>query len=345
VEAATHPLTLDDARALRAAGDWRALADRGAATPPEVLAAEPEVAYAYAAACRHLGDARRAVQVAELARDEARRHGNRLLSAEAVNLIGNACFEQGRLEDAERSFAELLQGAADWGDEEFTARASNNLGVISNVRGRRDLALGYYERAAAAYQRIGNFFGLAQTHQNLGISYRDLGFDADADAHFRRAMEMVDAARAAGVARAETDLESLVGIAETERALLRARAGDGALAEALARRALQRFRDLGEPWGQADALRVLAAAARAAGRDSDARALLDQSLEIAREHNYLLPLAEVQRDRGLLLRDAGDTAGAVEALTASAAHFRTLGAAAEAEAVAAIARAVGPHPA
>ncbi|HEU0012943.1 MAG TPA: tetratricopeptide repeat protein, partial [Longimicrobium sp.] len=321
--ASVRPLTLDDARALRAAGDWRALAERGAATPAQVLAAEPEVAYAYAAACRHLGDPGRAVQLAELARDEARRHGNRLLTADAVNLIGNAWFEQGRLDDAECSFAELLEVAAEWADEEFTARASNNLGVISNVRGRRDLALGYYERAAAAYQRNGNFFGLAQTHQNLGISYRDLGFDADADAHFRRAMEMVDAARAAGVARAETDLQVLVGIAETERALLRARAGDGALAGALARRALQRFRDLGEPWGQADALRVLAAAARAEGRGGDARGLLDEALAIAREHNYLLPLAEVQRDRGLLLRDTGDAAGAVAALTDSAAHFRT----------------------
>ena len=82
----------------------------------------------------------------------------------------------------------------------------------------------------------------------------------------------------------------------------------------MATRALERFTRLGEPLGRADALRVLAAAARASGRDEAAAPFLDDALEIARAHSDPLLMAEVQRDRGLLLRDQGDADAAREAL-------------------------------
>ncbi|HVH11812.1 MAG TPA: hypothetical protein VM759_02110, partial [Longimicrobium sp.] len=135
------PLTLEDARALRAAGDWRTLFARGSVLGAEQLRAEPELAYAYAAACRQLGDTTRAIEVGGWAEAQARRGGDRRRAAEAVNLVGNALFEAGRLDEAEARFGELLAYASEWGDEEFGARASNNLGILANVRGRRDLAL------------------------------------------------------------------------------------------------------------------------------------------------------------------------------------------------------------
>jgi tetratricopeptide (TPR) repeat protein len=333
------PLTLEDARALRAAGDWRTLAARGAALHAAQLQAEPELAYAYAAACRQLGDTSRALEVAGWAEAGARRQGDRRRAAEAVNLVGNALFEEGRLDEAEARFGELLAYASEWSDEEFGARASNNLGILANVRGRRDLALASYQRALASYQRLGNVLGLAQTHHNLGISYRDLGFDREADAHFRRAVDLARADGPAAAARAaETDTETVIAVAEAERAMLRVRSGDAALAEALATRALQRFERIGDPRGRADVLRVLAAAARAGGRDEAAFPFLDEALDIARAHSDPLLMAEVQRDRGLLLRDGGDADGARAALTESAEHFGRLGATAEAEAVTAIVR-------
>lgn len=333
------PLTLEDARALRAAGDWRTLSARGAVLGVDVLRAEPELAYAYAAACRQLGDTARAIQVAGWAEAQARRGGDRRRAAEAVNLVGNALFEEGRLDEAEARFGELLAYASAWGDEEFGARASNNLGILANVRGRRDLALASYQRALASYQRLGNVLGLAQTHHNLGISYRDLGFDREADAHFRRAVELAGSDGQAAAARAaETDTETVIAVAEVERAMLRVRSGDAPLAEALATRALQRFERIGDPRGRADVLRVLAAAARAGGRDEAAGPFLDEALEIACAHSDPLLMAEVQRDRGLLLRDRGDADGARAALAESAEHFARLGATAEAEAVAAIGR-------
>ncbi|HEY7768954.1 tetratricopeptide repeat protein [Longimicrobium sp.] len=329
---ATAPLPetelLDRARALRAAGQWPALERLGSGLAREALLAEPELGFLYALASRVVGSTERALEVAEQVERAAGQRGDRRVRAEAANLAGIAHFEAGRLARAEEVWGGLLEAAAGWGDDEAATRASNNLGVLANVRGWRDQALVHYERALAAYQRTGNVRGMAETHHNLGISYRDLGLDREADAHFRRAIELAGQAGA----------EDVVAIAETERASLRARAGDGALAEAMVVRALERFERLGEPLGRADALRVRASAAHARSREQEASEYLQSALEIARQHADPLLLAEVQRDRGLLLRDTGEVEGARAALEESAAHFATLGAAAEAEAVASIAR-------
>ena len=324
----TASLTLSRTRELRQARAWPELARLGDALSDQALRDAPEVGYAYAAACRHVGRPARALEVGTAVEAEARRRGARRLAAEAVNLVGNVLFETGRPDQAEARFGELLEYASEWDDEELAARASNNLGVLANVRGRRDLALACYQRATAAYQRLGDLLGLAETHHNLGISYRDLGFDREADAHFVRAIGYAEQCGAASVA----------GLAESERALLRVRAGDPDMATVLAERARTRFQGLGDPVRAAEAERVLAAADRARGRADRARARLDAALTAARAYPNTLLVAEVQRDRGLLLRDAGEVDAARQALTEAAEHFARLGSTAEAEAVSAIAR-------
>jgi tetratricopeptide (TPR) repeat protein len=317
------PLSPDEARTLRAAGSWRELAERGAALSDEALAAEPEVAYAVAAAFRNTGRGARALELADKAEAEARVRGDRRLAAEAVNLSGNCLFELGRPGEAEARFEALLEYATEAGEEEFAARAANNLGVLANVRGARDRALAWYGRALASYQRLGNVRGLAETHHNLGISYRHLGFTREADAHYQRAIALAEEAMA----------ERVAGLAETGRALLAVRAGDGPFGEALAEHARHRFAAVGDPIGEAEAVRVQAAAARADGRDEDAAERLGAALAVARALGNMLLLADVQRDRGLLFRDRGQAPEAREALLESAAQYDSLGAAAEAGAV------------
>jgi len=254
---------------------------------------------------------------------EARRRGDRRLLLEVINLAGNALFESGRASDAETRYAEMLDASTAWDDEEGKARAANNLGVLANVRGRRDLALTFYQRALASYHRLGNVRGLAETHHNLGISYRDLGFDRDADTHFGRAVELSE----------EAGLEDVMALAEAERAGLRVRWRDGRLAGEMARRALERFRRISDPTGAAQAIRILGLAALAEGDATEAEVRLGEALEIARAHEDALLHAEVQRDRGMLLRDRGDASGAREALADAVEHFERIGAAAEAEAL------------
>jgi tetratricopeptide (TPR) repeat protein len=316
-------LAVEQARALRAAGQWQLLLERTAALGDEALFAEPELAFLHAVALRRVGRTTRALEVLRLVEPEARRRGDQRLIAEVVNLTGIVLWESGKAAEAEVRFGELLESASERDDEEGTARACNNLGVLCNVRGRRELALTYYQRALAAYQRMGNVAGLSQTHHNLGISYRDLRFDREADAHFERAVQLAE----------EAGQEDVIALAEAERANLRVRWGDGRLAGEMARRALERFGRIADPTGAAQAIRILGLAARAEDRFDEAAARFDEALEIARTHDDALLHAEVQRDRGLLLRDRGDAAAAGEALTDAMEHFAQIGAAAEAEAI------------
>lgn len=319
---AAPPPTLEEVRALVARREWQRIVE-SVSVHAESGVLEPEVVYHYADALRRTGRAAESLRVAEALAAPARQRGDRFLQIHLANLTGICLFELGRNDDAEERFSQLLELASEWGDEESAGRACNNLGMLANIRGARDRALACYGRALAAYQRVGYTRGLAQTHHNLGISYRDLGFDREADAHYLRAIELAGAAES----------EDVVALAETERAVLRVRGGDGALARTLAQRARDRFERIGDPVGRAETVRVLALAARASGDDAAAAGLLEEAFEAARAHSDPLLRAEVQRDRGFLLRDRGEVASARDALADSAAHFETIGAAAEAAAV------------
>lgn len=317
---ALHPsASLAEARARAAARDWQGLARMAAELPPEQLQAEPELGYLCADSLHRTGSAERALQLATALEPALRRNGDRRLMLRLVNLIGVVLFETGRSDEAEQRFGDLLEEAVTWGDDEFAARASNNLGVISNIRGRKEMALTYYERALAAYQRLGHVRGLAQTYYNLGITYRDLDRPADAEDRYRRATELAEQSQSMDV----------VALAETERAVLHVRGGDALLAERWARRALQRFEQLGDPVRRAEAVRVLASSLRARGRLEEARDCLVEAAATAARANLLLR-AEVQRDLGLLLRDLGQLAEARDALLDAAAHFERLGSDADA---------------
>ena len=312
--------TLERARALAAAREWSALAALAATLAPDLLAEGAELGYLCADALNRTGQTAAAAAVANGVEAAVRRSGDRRLLLRLENLLGVIAFEAGDTALAEGRFAQLLEDAAGWGDDEFVARASNNLGVLANIRGQRELALTSYERALAAYQRLGHLRGLAQTHYNLGISYRDLTRLEEADTHYRRAIHF--AGRSAS--------EDVTALAETERAGLRIRSGDGSLADRWLAGAQQRFEQLGDPVRRAEVLRVRASAARLRGLREAARTHLEEALTVARAHSNLLLRAEVQRDRGTLLRELQEEEEARAALLDAAEHFARLGAEAEA---------------
>jgi tetratricopeptide (TPR) repeat protein len=310
---------LRDARKLAGERRWAELTtllDRW--TAPEILESA-ELAYLLADALRRVGRGAEAVELNRHAVDGAMRMGDCRLHLRALNLAGMLAFDAGNLDEAQTLFLDLLALATGAEDDEFAARASNNLGVIANVRGERELALTSYERALASYQRLGHARGLAQTHYNLGISYRDIGFAREADRHYSSAIRFAK----------ESDSLDVVALAETERGYLRARAGDGALAESLGARALLRHQQMEDPAGAANALRLLAEAASVRGdrplalqRLEDGRALLDRAPD---------PLlrAEIERDMGALLLASGDQAAARALLLQALHSFADLGARAE----------------
>jgi tetratricopeptide (TPR) repeat protein len=313
---------LREIRSLVSLRDWPAVAERLRGVPVEELLAEPELGFHYADACHRIGQAARAREIAESMEPRVLRLGDRALYLALVNVIGIAHFGSGDMERADARFGALLEYAAAWGNEEFAARAANNLGIIANLRGRSDEALTYFQRALASYARVGSGRGLAQTHHNLGIVYRDLGHLPEADGHLREALDFATAAES----------EDVVALAESEMANLKLRGGDSALARSLARRALQRFERLADPLGCAEARRVLATADEASGRLPEALQELERSLAAASAHDEPLLRAEVQRDRGRILAARGERQAALEAYLDAARHFDAIGARADAAA-------------
>ena len=306
----------DHVRTLALRRDWSGVAERAGALNDVQLFADLELAFHYADALWHLGRVPRALEVAERIEPAVRRRGGRRLTLHLLNVIGICLFRQGRNGHARARWAELLERASRWDDVEFVGRACNNLGMLANLAGHPDEALVLYERTVAAYGSIGFVHGLAQTHHNLALSYRDLGFRDRADGHLRRAAAL---ARQAG-------LDDVVALAQCERAALLVGAGDPAVAEALAAGAAERFARLGDALGRAEALRVRAGAARAAGRPERAAAWLDEALRAAAEDADPFLRAEVQRDRGELLASRGRAADARAALSESVKLFGRVGA-------------------
>lgn len=73
-----------------------------------------------------------------------------------MNLVGAALFDIGHTDEAEGCFSALLKLAGDAGDEEWRARAANNLGMIASCRGRGLLeqAEDYYHRGLEIALRV-----------------------------------------------------------------------------------------------------------------------------------------------------------------------------------------------
>jgi tetratricopeptide (TPR) repeat protein len=244
------------------------------------------------------------------------RSGDRVALRKAVNQLGVAEVELGALDAAEHVFARAVELARSDGDDLLMAHATNNMGAIANIRGRRQEALSLYQLAIPAYQRLGNVAGLAQSLHNMALSFRHLG-------QLARATEYEQRAIAYATESGNGPLIALVWRGRAEVSLL---AGDAQLAEVGALRAASEFARIPDRIREADALRVLGAARLALDRLAEAQAALDRGLALAREHGSKLVEGETLRVLAACLVKSGDREGARQQLATAIGIFETLGA-------------------
>lgn len=273
---------LERARTLNAARQYPELLQLLQGQPFDDLFEEPELALLYADVLRRVGQADRSVEISERLEPFCMRRGNDRLYRGRLNVLGMARFDLGHLEQAELAWNELAAKSQLAEDEEFAARANNNLGVLLTLSDRSDEALATYARAVAAYQRLGYRRGLAQTFHNLGITYRELDFLDDADEHFRRAGEY---------ARLDESEDEIARV-EQERAIVFYLAGDASMARTSAMRALERYERLEDPTGMGEVERTLALFHLGDGALDEAVASLERALELARNSKAALLEAE-----------------------------------------------------
>ena len=310
---------LSEARARVASGAWGDVRALLASRESEVRL-QPELIALLGEAYLRTHAPRVAVSWLDRTELELRRGGDRVALRKATNLAGVARFELGELDDAESAFhGAFTLGRLD-GDDLLLARATNNLGLIANVRGRHAEALALYRMAIPSYQRLGQPRGLAETYHNLAITFRDLADLERAEDCEWRAIEF---------ARQASD-DRLVAMAETGLAELQLLRGDAAIAEARARRGAVAFQRLGDAQGEANALRIVGVAAITLSKYSAADEALDRAVSLASERGYALVEGESRQARAQLALARGELAGARSDAVAALEIFERLGSTSEA---------------
>jgi tetratricopeptide (TPR) repeat protein len=291
------------ARALYDQRQYAELAELLTPLRDELIEAAPSAAFYLADAWRRLGKQPMALDLVDSLSTASRRSGIPRLELDRLNLEGMLRFETGNIAGAEASWRELLARAGDAVSEDFTARANNNLGIIYTLQVRTPEAVMSYQRAVSAYKSFGSMRGLAQSHQNLGITYRALQLYDEADTHFEESM------RFARVGNNEDELAR----AEQERALLiYLRGRDAGLARVTVRRAIGRFTSLADPLGVSDSMRVLAIIELGEGDVDTARQHGEDALLTAREAGHLLLEAELLEVLAAAARKRADSTRANE---------------------------------
>lgn len=278
-----------------------------------LVEASPYLAFWLADAWRRLGKQAAALRLTVSMTAASRRLGIPRLELDRLNLEGMLRFETGDTAGAESCWRELLARAGTDKSDEFTARANNNLGIIYTLQARSAEAVMSYQRALGAYQLLGTRRGIAQTHQNLGITYRDLEQFDNSDHHFEEAMRFAR----------ESNSEDEVGRAEYERALLiYLDRRDADLARVTVRRAIGRFTSLNDPVGISDSVRVLAMIELGEGNLGDAVAYTERALDDARRVGHVLLEAELLEVQAAAARRQNDAAVAVELESQASAAFQ-----------------------
>jgi tetratricopeptide (TPR) repeat protein len=313
---------LDDldrrSRELALRGAWTDVVDLLAARLP-LPAGAGALRLLYAEALMRVGQDRRACDWLREIMPGLDAEGDRASHRRALNLLGAASFALGELEEASVAFTSALELASEHEDLLLLARATNNLGMIANLRGQHERALGHYRLAVPTYQRLGQRRGLAESYHNIAITYRDIGALDEADEYERRAIDYA----AAGVA------PRVAAMGRIGRAEIALRRGDPHFAKGTSERAATELAELHDPLNEADAYRLTGTAATALGRFDEADAAFARALSIARERGHAIVEAETLRDRALASAAQGDADRATSDAALAVAIFERLGATTE----------------
>ncbi|MDH5283678.1 MAG: tetratricopeptide repeat protein [Gemmatimonadota bacterium] len=268
----------------------------------EELEQSPTLAVLFGIAHARLGRLDVGHQWAMVALSRARVLGDRPLELRALNVCGAVALERGGLHEATHFFARAQEQALEDSDLVTLGRCANNLGIIANLQGDYGRAVGAYTRAIAAYQQAQYGPGLAESHHNMGITYREMA-------------RLDEALQAAGTAMREADRlgdRRLRAQALAGRAEIRLARKEPELARREAERALAIHRELQDAVLETEDLRILAGALAAMGHTADAEAQFRDVIERAAQHTRPLLVAITQRDLAVLLAGLDRDAEALE---------------------------------
>lgn len=256
------------------------------------------------------------------AQELARRieHGD--LLARLENAVGAVHYARGHYDRARASYQTALaltDNAAQCG--QFLL----NLGVIANIQGDFEGALGHYARARSLLSQSGDGAREALALHNLAMLRADREEWEEADAAYARCLELFEKHR---------DRPMVATVLLNWSEVLCAR---GQLEEAVAQcdLALEMYAGIADEIGRGEALRWKGRALRLLARHAEAEDALTESVRLAAQTQGALLEAEALRELAALRRTLGDVGGASEAAARARQLFAALGAVREVESMAA----------
>jgi putative nucleotidyltransferase with HDIG domain len=235
-----------------------------------------------------------------------------LMAAEALNTVGVMQLQTGALDEARKTLLDAL--ATEQESPELRARVEQNLGIVANIQGRIDDALGHYQLSLEAYQSTGDEFGSAITYHNLGMISADRGLWDEADRYFTRSHDFA-------VATNDIRLQGLCLVNHAEVHVARQRYDN---ARANAEAALAIFDQLGARSDKADAYRVIGTVYRETGRGPLAESRLRAALDLAVSTSDVLCEAETSRELAILYQGQSRNQEALTLLNTAYRLFRRL---------------------
>ena len=267
----------------------------------------------YAAVLQAEGRNRDAIAAAERAIEAAKATGSEAAQADAENILGVAYVLLG-WPGAEEHWLTALGLFERLDDRGGQGNILINLGAGAYLEGRWNKALGFYERAREAYERIGDPSGVATAQMNQAEILADQGHLDDAEVLLRQTIR---------VWRTNEDHYDM-GFALSLLGRVASRHGRIEEARASFAQAREELRFVGAGGDVLDVDAREAECLLLAGEAAEALALADATLSAEEPEGALVPLLE--RTRGYALAAGGDQARARVALEAGLAASRSRGA-------------------
>ncbi|CAN5732747.1 hypothetical protein BH23GEM6_BH23GEM6_16270 [soil metagenome] len=310
---------LDQAVSLERAGDWYSVIDlcqkiyshSVRAHDVEGLAeAVLRMGYAY----NDIGEVELADEHIELAFVLGELRADDALAARAMNGRAILHHQRGEISQAETSYKSARELARRRGDLVTVGNASQNLGILANIRGSLVEALQYYMDGLACYEELKHDRGTARVLNNIGMLHIDLG-------QLNEAGECLD--RSLEISRCVGDLvtESIVHTNRTELFLAW---GNTEQARESCDNSFEMSSRLGDNRIKADSLKFYGMIYRQTGKPHLAETHLLQAIDIASEFGNPLTEAESWRELALVLRVQERNREALEALNRSRNLFTNL---------------------
>jgi DNA-binding SARP family transcriptional activator/tetratricopeptide (TPR) repeat protein len=245
----------------------------------------------------------------------ARRLGDRLGQANALNDLGDARWLTGDYPGAARDLERALGIYRDLGDRLGQANAFNGLGTMRRLADDYPGAARHLERALGIYRDLGDLLGQASTLNRLGDVRTLTGEFPAATRNLEHAL---------GIYR---DLGDRLGQAQALGSLgvLRRLTGEFPAAAQDLEQALSIHRDLGNRLGQASILTNLGEVQRLTSDYPGAARALEQALGTCRDLGDRLGQASTLTELGTVGRLTGNYLAAARALEQALAICRSLG--------------------